>query len=361
MHAAAAKAHASAETIEVPKVDLTPPRRSRKNTALAIAAGVAVVGAAALAIGVASAPRSQSVTEVAAIPATSVAEDQTQIVRSAVDVADDSDRAEDGLTSRVHDVVSSSLPRIQAATTYGMREGSGLFVTDDGHIATSAGLVGNADYVLAWTQDGQRWRANVIAIDPISDIAVIHIDSEQWPSVSLSSTTPLRTGQYAFALDHDENTISVGEVVSVGGSTVTVDQPAAMPGSAIVDDTGAVIAMVTSDLSQTAATPAWILEQVAVDLIASGETTHMWLGVLLEEHASAEALQVAGVIAGSPADEAGLNPGDIINSMNGQDTSDAATLHQLIQASEPGDEAVLSVTRDGNGRIIIATLEELPG
>lgn len=357
-------AQANADTIEVPHVKVDErSRRSRKNTALVIAAGIVVVGAAALVVGVASAPRSSRSTPVAAVPAVSAGGENTQAISSTTDVAADiTTEGQAQLSARVHESVAPSLPRIQAATSNGMREGSGFFVTDGGHIATSAGLVEGAEYVLAWTEDGQRWKATVVATDPISDIAVIHIDSQEWPSVALGSATVLRTGQFAFALDHEENSISVGEVVSVGGSTVIVDQPAALPGSAIVDDTGAVIAMVTADGSDRAATPAWILEQVAVDLIASGQTTHVWLGVLIEEASAApptEMVLVADVIADSPAAQAGLLPGDLVDSVNGTPTPDAAALYQVIQSAHPGDEAELTVTRDGERRTIVVTLAEL--
>ena len=112
----------------------------------------------------------------------------------------------------------------------------------------------------------------------------------------------------------------------------------------------------------TTAAPAWILEQVAIDLIASGETTHLWLGVVIADYESAspaDSVIIEAVVAGSPAADAGLQPGDKINSMNGEATPDAATLHQLIQGAEPGDDAELLVTRDGDRNLVVATLAEL--
>lgn len=359
--AATQAAHANAETVEVPKVDLvdTPesPRRSRKNTAIAIAAGIAVVGTAALTIGVLSAPRT---TQVGAENTSALVGEAAQTGGTTDVAADIRAEGEGLLTTRVHNAVASSLPRIQAATSEGMREGSGFFVTDDGHIATSAGLLEGAEYVLAWTEDGQRWKATVIATDPVSDIAVIHIDSHDWPSASLGGAVVVRTGQYALALDHHDDAISVGEVTAVGGPHVTVHQPAAMPGSAIVDDTGTVIAMVTSDHSNNAATPAWILEQVTNDLLSSGRTTHTWLGVVVETTASAtDMVQVAAVAPGSPADVAQIQPGDLIDSFNGDPTPDAASLYRAVQSTRPGDNVELSVTRDGSQHIIVATIAEI--
>ena len=140
-----------------------------------------------------------------------------------------------------------------------------------------------------------------------------------------------------------------------------VDQPAAVPGSAIVDDSGTVIGMITNDGTNRRATPAWMLEQVAVDLITSGSTTHVWLGVLVEDIEGDDYMvRVGEVVADSPAHEAGLRPGDLIDSINGMPIADATELYRQVQAAEPGDDAVLTVTRNSSRRIIIATLSTLP-
>ena len=214
MHAAMA----NAETAKVPVVHIEDEPRSRMQVGLMLAAGVVVVGAAALTLGVMTGRGTTSTTDVAgevATISTSVSSSGTRssstqsetLAAAAEDTQIAIEAAAEGeelLVTRVHNEIATSLPRIQAATADGMREGSGFFVTDDGHIATSAGLVGNADYVLAWTDDGQRWKAHVVASDAVSDVAVLQIDSEDWPAVSLGSDDTLWAGQYALALDHDE-------------------------------------------------------------------------------------------------------------------------------------------------------------
>lgn len=366
--AAMKAAHANAETAKVPVVEIVEDaRRSKLNVGLMVAAGVVVVGAAALSIGVISGQQSPSTTQVVSeiagiLPVNASGAD----VRSGLDMLASAEvsvevrtEGEDVLSVRIHGEVAASLPRIQAVTPDGMREGSGLFVTDDGHIATSAGLIESADYVLAWTEDGQRWKAHIIATDAVSDIAVIQIDSADWPGVSLGSAE-LWNGQYALALDHEEDSISIGEVTAVSAPLLEIDQPAAVPGSAIVDDTGAVIAMVVADGTNNHATPAWMLEQVAVDLISSGTTTHVWLGVGVSSSPGGDMVVIEEVLTDSPATQARLHRGDLIDSFNGNPVPNAASLHRQVQNSEPGADAVLTVTRDGSRRLIIATLAELP-
>ena len=234
-----------------------------------------------------------------------------------------------------------------------------MFVTDNGHIVTSAGLIDSAEYVLAWTEDGQRWKAHLVATDPVSDIAVIQIESIDWPSVSLDAGADLRDGQYALALDHDHDSIAIGEVISVTSPLLEVEQSVAVPGSAIIDDTGAVIAMIIGNGTNRHGARAWMLEQVTVDLITSGRTAHNWLGLVVSHEAATDMVVVTSVVEGSPAARAGLRTGDLIDSFDGDPIVDAASLHRQLQHAEPGEDAALTVTRDGSRRIILATVTEL--
>jgi len=366
--AAMQAAMANADTAKLPAVRIGESTgsegRGRLQVGLMVAAGVVVVGAAALTIGFVSVNGSSDTagSEIAAStlpvvnPARSVAGGD---IGNAIGVESGPDSA-GTLAARVHDEVAASLPRIQAVTPQGMREGSGLFITDDGYIATSAGLIDGADYVLAWTEDGQRWKAEIIAADSVSDVAVVHIDSDAWPAVSLGTDTPW-DGQHAHALDHDDRTISLGEITRVSAPLVEIDQPAALPGSAVVDDAGEVVAMVTADGTNRHATPAWMLEQVAVDLIASGTTVHVSLGIEVDDVESGGMVEVRTVLEGSPAETAGLRPGDLIDSYDGNAVADSASLYRRIQAGEPGDEAVLTVTRNASRRIVVTSLIAHPG
>ena len=365
--AAMQAAHANAETAQVPVVSLSDPApSSRLNAGLKLAAGLVVVGAGALTIGIVSSQGSSPTVEtsnaaplmVALSPGNPLSTERQEPVATEF-TAEDSSQGEALLAARVHDQVAASLPRITAVTSAGMREGSGMFVTDNGHIVTSAGLIDSAEYVLAWTEDGQRWKAHLVATDPVSDIAVIQIESVDWPSVSLDVGADLRDGQYALALDHDHDSIAIGEVISVTSPLLEVEQSAAVPGSAIIDDTGAVIAMIIGNGTNRHGARAWMLEQVTVDLITSGRTTHNWLGLVVSHEAATDMVVVTSVVEGSPAARAGLRNGDLIDSFDGDPIVDAASLHRQLQNAEPGEDAVLTVTRDGSRRTIVATVTEL--
>ncbi len=365
MHAA----HANAETAQLPIVRIPEPApKLRRHAGFKVVAGIVVIGAAALTIGVVSSQGGtrQTALDLGTVQSITIQGNAGTTIKS-VDregtteiAADVNAQGEDLLTARVHDEIAASLPRIQAVTAAGMREGSGMFVTDAGHIVTSAGLIESAEYILAWTDDGQRWKAHLIASDPASDVAVIQIESRGWPAVSLDNGNDLRDGQYALALNYDENTISVGEVTSVSSPQLVIDQVAAMPGSAIVDDTGAVIAMITDDGTNSQGTRAWVLEQVAADLIASGDASHNWLGIVVSDEPGADMVVIDLVANESPAAQAGLRVGDLIDSFDGNPIVDAASLYNQVQRADAGDDAVLTVTRNNNRRIIIATLALAP-
>ena len=365
--AAMQAAHANAETAQVPVVSLSDPApSSRLNAGLKLAAGLVVVGAGALTIGIVSSQGSSPTVEtsnaaplmVALSPGNPLSTERQEPVATEF-TAEDSSQGEALLAARVHDQVAASLPRITAVTSAGMREGSDMFVTDNGHIVTSAGLIDSAEYVLAWTEDGQRWKAHLVATDPVSDIAVIQIESIDWPSVSLDAGADLRDGQYALALDHDHDSIAIGEVISVTSPLLEVEQSVAVPGSAIIDDSGAVIAMIIGNGTNRHGARAWMLEQVTVDLITSGRTAHNWLGLVVSHEAATDMVVVTSVVEGSPAARAGLRNGDLIDSFDGDPIVDAASLHRQLQNAEPGEDAVLTVTRDGSRRTIVATVTEL--
>lgn len=399
--AAADSAASSAEptlapaTLEVPSVGpLVAAERSRQRlhrgvlvTAIAVA-----VAASALAAGVLTARSSDE----GASQIDSVGSDQTIAVavapngndendgdsssgdrstRSAVStvaaIADERDNHE--LADRLHATLAPSLPRVQAATAQGMREGSGLFVSDSGLIVTSAGLVADSDYLLAWTDDGRRWHADLVAVDWFSDVAILQVEAASTPA-GFADEAELWSGQYALAIDHEGRSMQLGEVASVSASTpwtepgdqssrVSIGAPA-LPGSAVVDEAGRVIGMVNQSPNGATglhATPAWMVERVIAELLADGSADHPWLGIQAQLDATGTQARVVAVVDGSPADSAGLRAGDLVDSIDGEPIGASMSLWTLVQMHQPGDQIALAVTRNGERRLVWATLKPLDG
>jgi S1-C subfamily serine protease len=107
------------------------------------------------------------------------------------------------------------------------------------------------------------------------------------------------------------------------------------------------------------ATPAWMLERVAIDLIVRGSTTHAWLGLIAETSTEHRVAVVRSVVAGSPAAAAGLRPGDLLDEADGEPITTAEALWTHVHTSRPGDDLVLAVTRAGGRRLMTATLATL--
>jgi len=367
-----AEAAAIAEPTElVAEAAADAPAPRSVHAGLLAAALVVIVGASAIAMGALSTRSGESSAasiDASRPPATvaALAPEAVSPLGAAgdVDVAAASD-VETRLAARIHGNVAHTLPRIQAATATGMREGSGLFITADGHLITSAALVSGSDYVLAWTHDGRRWPAVVIATDLISDVALLAIDAPT-EAAPFSQDTHLWSGQYAMAIDHGNRTMSLGQVESLIGATDVgsgdpssrvLVAPQVLPGSAIVDDTGAVIAMVNLTQDETArATPAWMLERVVGQLLHEGQASHPWLGAMVEFDQSESSGHISAVHDDSPAASAGLQVGDIIDSVNGEPLSTNMSIWTMVQMRTPGEVVDLAVTRHGQRRLVQVTL-----
>lgn len=365
MHAAAA-----VPTVEMPVVDV-----GRASWGLVLhrgllaTAAVVVVGAGALAIGALTAPSSVDGAATNAPSTSAEPESDIDTVALAAEPA-----PEVTLATRLHDEVSDALPRVQAATAAGMLEGSGAFITPEGHLITSSRLVAEADYLLVWTDDGSRWDAEVIAFDRFSDVAVLRVEqgavtTGSFGSVAFKPGAELWAGQYAIAVDHDAGSMTVGQISSLAAaapSDVLGDrssrfdvEPGMAPGAAIVDDSGAIIGLVNAS-SHSQATPSWMVERVASDLLRAGWTEHAWLGVHVDIDPTRTSARVLEVVPGSPAEQAGLRVGDLIDAVGDQSISTTASLWTLVQRQAPGDRVDLAVTRNGERRLIGVELAALP-
>lgn len=372
MHAAAASATAE-PTVELPAVTVgRSPVGLLLNRGLMTAAVVVAIGATALAVGALTARSStDQASTIRPAALTSLGADTGNTDGIVLDTELDPEQA---LADRLHAELGDALPRVQAATATGMLEGSGAFITADGHLVTSSRLVTGADYLLVWTADGSRWAAELVASDRFSDVAVLRVEPEavdqgSFGAASFKPGAELRTGQYAITLDHDVGSMTFGQVSSLVGAApdgASGDrssrfdvQPGMTPGAAIVDDSGAIIGLVNA-ASGSQATPSWMVERVAADLLSNGATRHAWLGVHVESDLSRGSARVLEVVTGSPAANAGLRPGDLIDAVGSDALSTTASLWTLIQRRSPGDTIDLTVTRNGERRIVSAQLSALP-
>lgn len=387
--AAQARAHAEAETRPLPIVDSEPasqvvdlsgPSVGRQlNRRVAAVIAVAAVGVAFVGVGAwwQSAPR--AIDEAAIGAGGEIAERRSaEPAPVAIDPISGADLESfaravtaaqpdlGGLELRLHQELAPALPAIQAASGDSMREGSGMIIDTNGHVVTSAGLVDGADYVLVWTADGRRWPADIIGSDPISDIALLTIEAEAaLATATISIDGPIRTGQYALSIDHQADTMYIGEVLSpLGQSQVgrgdpadrIVISPGALPGAAILDHTGDVVGVANHSPGDTVyATPSIALPRIVTDLTGTGLVEHPWIGIQVDPIENTAAVVVTEVVQDSPAAQAGIRTGDVVNAIDRVGIGASESIWSLVGRHRPGEPVDFGLTRNGFDRTITVT------
>ncbi len=281
--------------------------------------------------------------------------------------------------------------------------GSGFIISEDGMVLTNKHVVSDedADYTV-FTNDGENYSAKVLARDPVQDIAILKIEqagSQPFSTAKLGDSDSLQAGQTVIAigsaLGEFRNTVSVG-VVSGLGRTITassggmvetledvIQTDAAInkgnSGGPLLNLKGEVIGINTATVvgaqSISFAIPANKAKRGIEQVKTLGKIIYPYLGVRyvpIDERVKEEnnlpvdygALIVAGgkgelaVIPGSAANLAGLSENDIILEFDGEKITTDNSLSKLIMKHEPRDEISLKIMRNGQERIISATLGE---
>ena len=264
--------------------------------------------------------------------------------------------------------------------------GSGFIVDPSGIIMTNAHVVKDASDVTVKLTDRREFHAKVLGSDAKTDIAVLKIDANNLPAVTLGSSDRLKVGEWVLAIGSPfgfENTVTAG-VVSAKGRSLPTDSAvpfiqtdvAVNPGNSggpLFNAKGEVVGINSQIYSQSGAyqgvsfaIPVDLAVKVKDQIVAHGKVEHARLGVSVQEvnqsladsfglDRPAGAL-VANVEKGSPADKAGLQTGDVIRSINGQPVIASGDLSAIVSASSPGQRATLEVWRNGKPVQISATL-----
>jgi S1-C subfamily serine protease len=274
-------------------------------------------------------------------------------------------------------------PRGEAVTG----QGSAVIIDEAGLLATNAHVVDGAGAITVRLADGSRYEAELVGVDPTTDLAVLAVDATGLPAATLADDLPA-VGATAVAIGSPfglEGSVTAGIVsaldrtLSGRGGTLTglIQTDAAInpgnSGGALVDARGRVIGINTAILSGSGtnggvgfAVPAPVVQDITEQLIATGTVRRAVLGVAgqdvdpqvaaaygLEAESGALLLRIE---PGSSADEAGLEPGDLVTAVDGAAISSMAELAIAIREREPGDELRLEVVRGGETRELTATL-----
>ena len=277
----------------------------------------------------------------------------------------------------------------EAQRAFGL--GSGVIINSRGYILTNQHVVEAADEIEVALPDGKKLAAKVVGNDPETDLAVLKVDAQNLPAIMLGQAENLRVGDVVLAIG---NPLGVGQTVTMGivsalhrtGLSINtfenfIQTDAAInqgnSGGALIDSSGNLVGINTAILSQSGgsigigfAIPVSTAKQVMEQLIASGAVTRGWVGVELQEITAeladsfklgiAAGVLIAGVQRGSPADRAGIKPGDIVLTVDGKEVKDPETMRNLIVALEPGKQAALKLRRGKNDMEVEVSVGKRP-
>jgi S1-C subfamily serine protease len=297
---------------------------------------------------------------------------------------------------RIAEEVRPAIAKVRVRGDDAASSGSAVLYRDDGHLLTNAHVVEGADAIEVSLADGSMHEASVVGTDQLTDIAVLRIataaDGRPYPTAVLGTAVDLAVGQPVVAIGSPlglagGSSVTTGvvsalgrEVEAEGTSLLDMVQTdaAISPGSsggALVDGTGAVIGITTAvGVSEVGAeglgfaVPVDVARSVAEEIITTGRAVHVWLGVTGSDldRRSAEDLGVRGgarveqVVDGSPADEAGVVPSDVVVAVEEEPVASMSALVIALRERDPGDEVALEVLRDGDRRQVTVALVERP-
>lgn len=275
--------------------------------------------------------------------------------------------------------------------------GSGVILSEDGYIVTNNHVIDNAKSIEVVLSDNRQYTAELIGTDPTTDIAVLKIEEENLPFVKYGDSDKIKIGEWVLAVGnpYDLNSTVTAGIVSAKSRSIGIlaneagtgiesfiqTDAAVNPGNsggALVNLKGELIGVNTAIASPTGsysgysfAVPVSLVSKIVEDLKEFGTVQRALLGVRIgnvnAELAKAEGLDVnkgvyvADVSAGSAAEEAGIEKGDVIVEVNGHITRSVAQLQESVALNRPGDKVKVTFYRDGGLNSVMATLKNSMG
>ncbi|HCT40510.1 MAG TPA: 2-alkenal reductase [Moraxellaceae bacterium] len=254
--------------------------------------------------------------------------------------------------------------------------GSGVIVSPEGYVLTNNHVVAEADEIRVALKDGRETTAKVVGADPGTDLAVLKISLDKLPVLPFRES-PMQVGDVVLAIGNPfgvGQTVTQGIVSAMGRQGLGINtfedfiqtDAAINPGNsggALIDVAGNLIGVNSAIYSRSGgnqgigfAIPASLAKTVMQAIIKDGKVVRGWLGIevrtldatLAEQIGSkvSKGVAVAGIVRGGPAQQGGMEPGDIIVSLNGEAVNDAQTAINRIAAFKPGTDLRTVVMRD---------------
>jgi S1-C subfamily serine protease len=278
------------------------------------------------------------------------------------------------------------LPRYEKR--YERSLGSGVIVDGSGHIVTNYHVIANAGAINVQLADGRIAQPQVVGVDPDTDLAVLKIDLPNLPVITFGNSDDLRVGDIVLAIGDPlglSQTVTHGIVSAtarghLGITTfedfIQTDAPINFgnSGGALVDSSGALIGINTAIVAKSLgvegigfAIPVDMVRGVLHDIIKHGRVIRGWIGIVPEDISDLQARQLGlahgGIViayVGSPGQQAGLKPGDLLLSINGTPVSSAEDARALIAGSKPGSKLTIRYQRGSSEFSVKVQVAERP-
>jgi Do/DeqQ family serine protease len=259
--------------------------------------------------------------------------------------------------------------------------GSGVIIREDGYIVTNNHVIDGATKIEVTLNSNQTYPATLVGTDPATDIALLKIDASGLPVIPFGDSDKLRLGEWVIAIGSPydlRSTITAG-IVSAKGRAMPnytgeykvesfIQTDAAVnpgnSGGALVDRAGNLVGINTAIYSQTGsysgysfAVPVNIVKKIAYDLMDFGSVKRAVLGIVMApiddkiaddlKLSSRNGVYISEVSPSGAADKAGIKAGDVLIAIDSTEIKSTPSVQETVSRYSPGDEAVLTVIREG--------------
>jgi serine protease Do len=268
--------------------------------------------------------------------------------------------------------------------------GSGFIISRDGYILTNAHVVHAADEVLVKLSDKREFKAKLIGMDKRTDVALIKIEANNLPKVTIGDPSKLKVGEWVAAIGSPfglENTMTAG-IVSAKGRALPQENyvpfiqtdVAINPGNSggpLFNLAGEVVGINSQIYSRSGGSmglsfsiPIDVAIDISNQLKETGKITRGWLGVAIQELTkelaesfgmkNTNGALIAGVEKGSPAEKGGLEAGDVITNFDGEEIVTSSDLPRVVGATKPNKLVSVEVLRKGRVKKLNFRIGEMP-
>jgi serine protease DegQ len=269
--------------------------------------------------------------------------------------------------------------------------GSGVIVSSQGLILTNHHVIESADEIEVALADGRTMPARVVGTDPETDLAVLKVDVKDLPAITLARAEEVNVGDVVLAIGNPfgvGQTVTQGIISAVGRNHLGIntfenfiqtDAPInpGNSGGALIDAEGNLVGINSAIYSRSGgsmgigfAIPVSLAKQIMEQIIRQGSVTRGWIGIeaqdITPELAESFRLKrtsgslIAGILPNSPAQRAGLRPGDVLLEIDGREVLDSSTMLTLISGLKPERKATLKILRDQKEIQVTVTIGKRP-